>query len=247
MSDRHPGAGWFFVHTGMPLTVTGNFMVEKQAPTTTPDWQAAVRRRTQFYVLVAFLLAVLFGVLVFQFFSDQQRYSPGELTPALYAAEDIEIGSTLTGDMLEVREVPQAAIPPSHYRYKEQAVGQISLYPLLEGEVILPEKLSGEGGGAIAQRCPSERWCVRIPVDWFIAAPPDMAEGDRLEIASVFPGESIEKAGFIATEVQVVALPHNEELPAYIFSVDDQEALSLLYARANEFKLLVLLRPGGGQ
>lgn len=221
-------------------------MPEKQTPTTTPDWQAAVRRRTQFYVLVSVLLAILFGILVFQFFSSQRAYAPGDLDPAVFAATDIEIGTVLTGDMLEVRDVPKGAVPPSHYAYKEQAVGQINLYPLLEGEVIIPQKLSGEGGGAIAQRCPTEKWCVRIPVDWFIALPPDMAEGDRLEIASVFPGESIEKAGFIATEVQVVALPENEESPAYIFSVDDQEALSLLYARANEFKLLVLLRPGGG-
>ena len=43
---------------------------------TTPDWQAAVRRRTQFYLLIAFLLAVLFGVLVFQFFMQQQAAQP---------------------------------------------------------------------------------------------------------------------------------------------------------------------------
>jgi len=220
-------------------------MAEKQTPTTTPDWQAAVRRRTQFYVLVAILLAVLFGILVFQFFSSQRSYAPGELISAIFAAKDIEIGTVLSGDMLEVRKVPQGAIPASHYRYKEHAVGQINIYPLQEGEAVLPEKLSGEGGGAVAQRCPSERWCVRIPVEWFIAPPPDMSEGDQLEIASVFPGEGIEKAGFIATEVQVIALPENRESPAYILAVDDQEALSLLYARANEFKLLVLLRPGG--
>lgn len=42
-------------------------MTEKQTPTTTPDWQAAVRRRTRFYLLVAVLLVVLFGVLVCYF------------------------------------------------------------------------------------------------------------------------------------------------------------------------------------
>jgi len=43
----------------------------KRTPLTTPDWQAAVRRRSQFYLLV-----VLFGVLVFQFFIQQQDSRP---------------------------------------------------------------------------------------------------------------------------------------------------------------------------
>jgi len=106
--------------------------------------------------------------------------------------------------------------------------------------------LAGDQGGALAQRCPSGKWCVSIPVAWFIAAPPDLAEGDRVEIASALPGGSLDETGFIATRVQVVALPGGGETLAYVFAVDDQEALSLLYARANEFQLLVLLRPAGG-
>ncbi len=221
-------------------------MAEKFAPTTTPDWQAAVRRRTRFYVLVAILLAVLFGFLVFQFFSRQQRLAPGELTPAVFAAQDIEIGTLLTSDLLDVRDVSIRAVPDSYLKFKEQAIGKLALYPLTKGEVVLPEKLAGDQGGAVAQRCPSGKWCVSLPVAWFIAAPPDLAEGDRVEIASALPGKSLSEAGFIATEVQVVALPTQEEFPAYVFALDDQEALSLLYAHANEFQLLVLLRPAGG-
>jgi len=221
-------------------------MTVKNAPTTTPDWQAAVRRRTRFYVLVAVLLAVLFGFLVFQFFSRQQRLAPGELTPAVFAAQDIEIGTLLTAELLDVRDVSIRAVPDSHLTFKEQAIGKLALYPLTKGEVVLPEKLAGDQGGAVAQRCPSGKWCVSIPVAWFIAAPPDLAEGDRVEIASALPGKSLSEAGFIATEVQVVALPTEEEFPAYVFALDDQEALSLLYAHANEFQLLVLLRPAGG-
>jgi len=44
----------------------------------------------------------------------------------------------------------------------------------------------------------------------------------------------------------VVLLPENEESPAFIFALDDQEALSLLYARSNQFQLLALLRPTEG-
>ncbi len=220
-------------------------MTDKFAPTTTPDWQAAVRRRTRFYVLMAVLLAILFGFLVFQFFSGQQQIAPGELTSAVFASQDINSGTILTADMLDVQQVSIRAVPGSHYSFKEQAVGHLTLYPLIKGEVVLPEKLAGDQGGAVAQRCPAGKWCVSIPVAWFIAAPPDLSEGDRVEIASALPGGSLTEAGFIATRVQVVDLPGAVDSPAYVFAVDDQEALSLLYARANEFHLLVLLRPAG--
>ncbi|MBC8497270.1 MAG: hypothetical protein H8D37_06385, partial [Chloroflexi bacterium] len=77
-----------------------------RSPLTTPDWQAAVRRRTQFYLLIAFLLAVLFGVLVFQFFAGQQADQPGALTMAVFVNQDIPMGAAITPDMLVVRNVP---------------------------------------------------------------------------------------------------------------------------------------------
>jgi Flp pilus assembly protein CpaB len=217
-----------------------------RAPLTTPDWQAAVRRRTQFYLLVAFLLAVLFGVLVFQFFTQQRGTEPGVLTMAVFANEDIPIGTTITADMLVVRNVSGNAVPPLYYTFTEQVVGRVALYPLVAGEVILPGKLMGDQGGPMAQRCPDGYWCLSIPTKWFVAAPPNLAQGDSLEIAAVQPGNPLGDAGYIATQVLVVALPQGSDDDAYVLAVDDQEALSILYAHANEFQLLVLLRPAGG-
>lgn len=217
----------------------------KRAPLTTPDWQAAVRRRTQFYLLIAFLLAVLFGVLVFQFFTQQQTTQPGALTMAVFANQDIPMGAAITADMLVVRSVPSEAVPPLHYSFIEQVVGRVVLYPLVAGEVILPGKLMDDSGGPIAQRCPAGYWCVSIPAEWFVAAPPDMAEGDSLEIAAVRPGNPFDDVGYIATKVLVVALPGESGGDSYVLAVDDQEALSILYAHANGFQLLVLLRPVG--
>ncbi len=216
-----------------------------RAPLTTPDWQAAVRRRTQFYLLIAFLLAVLFGVLVFQFFAQQQEAQPGKLTMTVFANQDIPMGTAITSEMLVVRNVPGEAVPPLHYSFVEQVVGRVALYPLVSGEVILPGKLMGDSGGPMAQRCPAEYWCISIPAEWFVSAPPDLAEGDSLEIAAVQPGNPVDDAGYIATEVLVVALPQGHEGDSYVLAVDDQEALSILYAHANEFQLLILLRPVG--
>jgi Flp pilus assembly protein CpaB len=221
-------------------------MKEKTITPTTPDWRAAVRRRTRFYILAAVLLAFLFGFLVFQFFTSQGSYPDSETTSALFARENIPGGTIITGEMLEVKQTHKLALPARYLSFKEQAIGQQSLYPLVKGEALLPEKLVGDQGSAIAQRCPGGKWCIRVPVAWFAAAPPDLAQGDRVEIASALPGKNIAEAGFIATQIQVVGLPEGGKNPAYVFAVDDQEALNILYARVNEFQLLVLLRPTGG-
>ncbi|MCD6424159.1 MAG: hypothetical protein J7L35_01530 [Anaerolineales bacterium] len=221
-------------------------MSKKEYPTTTPDWRTAVKRRTRFYVLMAVLLAIIFGILVFQFFARQQRIAPGSLISAVFASQDIKAGTVIMEGMIEIRDVSVLSVPDSHLMYKEQAIGKSALYPLSMGEVVLPEKLAGKVGGLVASRCPSGKWCVSVPLDWFIAAPPDLAEGDMVEIASSLPGGNPGETGFIAAGVQVVLIPENEGSPAFIFALDDQEALSLLYARSNQFQLLALLRPTEG-
>jgi len=220
-------------------------MPGKSAPNTTPDWRAAARRRTRFYLTAAILLAVLFGVLVYQFFNTQRSAVSGPLLPVVFAAQDIPAGATLSAQMMERKRVSSRAVPPSHISYPEQLIGRKALYPMIKGEVILPEKLLGEQGSLMAERCPGGKWCVSIPAAWFTAEPPELAVGDRVDIASAQPGSGREEAGFIASEVQVVGVPGGESNPAYVLAFDDQEALSLLFAYVNEFHLLVLLRPAG--
>ena len=194
---------------------------------------------------MAFLLALLFGVLVFQFFIQQSPVETETRIKAVFANQDIALGTAITAEMLVLRDVPAEAVPALHYTFIEQVIGRVALYPLVAGEVILPGKLLGDTGGPMAQRCPSGYWCLSIPAAWFVAAPPDLAEGDSLEIAAVQPGSPLDEAGYIATEVLVVALPSEREGGAFVLAVDDQEAIWILYAYANEFQMLVLLRPAG--
>ena len=218
----------------------------KHIPTTTPDWQASVRRRTHFYTLAAVLLAVLFGVLTYSFFTRRDPSSEGPLTIAVFSSTQIPVGEMLTEDHFTVKKVAEKALPAAYFQGKEALIGRKTLYPLAAGEVITPHKLAGGQGGPIAQRCPAQRWCVRVPESWFIARPPELAAGDLLEIGAAHPEQGRDNLGFIADEVQVVAIDHSPETPGYIFAVDDQDALSLLYARTKGFHLIALLQPGGG-
>ena len=218
----------------------------KHFPTTTPDWQASVRRRTRFYTLAAVLLAVLFGVLTYSFFSRQDPSAGGPVAAAVFSQGEIPVGETLTGDHLITKRVAEEALPAAYFQGEEVLVGRKTLYPLAAGEVITPHKLAGGQGGPIAQRCPAERWCVMVPKSWFIARPPEMTAGDLLAIGAAHPEQGRDNLGFIADDVQVVAIDHTPETPSYIFALEDQEALQLLYARTKGFQLIVLLQPAGG-
>ena len=218
-------------------------MPKAKYPTTTPDWQSAVRRRTWFYTVVAILFAILFAVFYYKSNLEKSEFLTGDLVPALFAVEDIDLGTTLTEEMLEIKQVPSQSIPQSSFRFKEEVIGKVLYYPLTANEVLTLEKILGSTGGLAAQRCPAGKWCVNIPEDWLVAPPPRIEIGDRLEIAAVLPGRAQDESGFIATDVELIEVPGDLNNRSYIFAVNDQEALSLLFAHANDFQMIVILRP----
>ena len=227
-----------FAGRGSVLTVP-----KAKYPTTTPDWQSAVRRRTWFYTIVAFLFAILFAVFYYQINLEKLEFLPGDLVPALFAVEDIDLGTALTEEMLEIKQVPSQSVPQSSFRFKEEVIGKVLYYPLTANEVLTPEKLVGSTDSLLSQRCPSGKWCVNIPEAWLVAPPPRIEIGDHLEIAAVLPGRAQDESGYIATDVEIIVVPGDLNNRSYIFAVNDQEALSLLFAHANDFQIMVVLRP----
>ncbi len=215
-----------------------------QAPLTTPSWRQAVRGRSRILALTAVLLSVLFAVLVFYPYAERMGATP-RAVQAVFARSDIAAGSVLTADQLEERHVPEDALPANHVVRLESVIGRAALYPMVAGEAVLPHKLLGGVGGPIAQRCPSGEWCVSVPMDWFAAPAPMLAEGDRVDIAASPPDMPPEETGIIAVQVRVVQ-PPADGTQALILAMQEREALALLYAWGNEFELLLLLRPAGG-
>ena len=102
--------------------------MSKRASITTTDWQAcversrsaAVQRKTQFYLLAGGLSAgraacaehvEAFGVLVFQFFWQQQVQKPQVLTAAVFANQDVHMGTALIPVVVLVRVVDMDGLP----------------------------------------------------------------------------------------------------------------------------------------
>ncbi len=218
-------------------------MFSRKYPTTTPNWKTVVKRRSWFFTISAYILAATFGYLIYEALTQNNSFQAGEPVHAVFAAEDIAAGTKLRMEMIEVINVSKSSIPSDYYISEELLIGKVVLFPLVSGEVIIPQKMAGVQGGIVAQRCPINKWCVNIPESWFIASLPDIAVGDKLEIATVLPGKFRNEAGYIASQVQVIEVINNLESLEYTLALDNQEALSLLYAYANQYRIMAVLLP----
>lgn len=218
-------------------------MPERTLPRTTPDWEAAARRQAAMWLVVALLLAALIGVLAYQAWQGLLPQT-GPRRPAVFAVQSLEPGTLILPEMVEVRRVPPDVLPEGTFSSVEAVVGKQVLYPVARGEVLTQTKVSeGPGGGILARKCPGGFWCVSVPETWFVATPPLVAEGDRVDIVGVRPEQPFEDSVFLADDVPVIGVGQDgEQGRRFVLAVDAQEALSLLYAHVNEYRLWLLLR-----
>lgn len=214
-------------------------------PETSPNWTASARRRLIFYLFAAILLAALAGVLTFVYL-DRLRASSLPSNPAVVAVLDIAPGTVIDETMVELRPLPDAALPAGALTEVTQAIGRVAAVPIKAREVLLPSRFVGGGGEGLSGRLPDGRWAMIMPVGWLISGTPELIEGDRLEIMAYQAGQPIDQVGVIVTAVEVLAMDGPPGNPDRLtLAVDLDQARTILYARVNGFSLLGLLRPAG--
>jgi len=215
-------------------------------PETTPSWAAGVRRRLPFYLLAAFLLALLAAVVTFVYL-EQLRSSMVPTAAALVARQAIRPGEIITEAMVEVRAVPEAVVPAERLTAAAQALGRTALVPLAAGEVILPQRLSGAGEAGLSRRLPDGRWAMVLPGSWLASPIPEIGVGDRVDLLAYQPGQPADQAAVIVSAIEVLGITGAAaDAEALTLAVELEEAAAVTYARANGFLLLPLLRPAGG-
>ncbi len=215
-------------------------------PETTPNWAAGFRRRVPFYIITAVLLAILAGALTF-IFLDRMWASTVPTGQAMVAREDIQPGTMVTEDMVEVRAVPEAILPADHLVDVSQAIGRVAVVPISANEVLLPNKFASAPGMSLSARLPDGRWAMVLPSSWFISPVPELTLGDRLDLVAYQSGQPVSEVGVIVSAIEILQFSGPAEKPELLtLGVTFDEAVAILYARINGFTLLALLRPEGG-
>ncbi len=215
------------------------------APSTTPSWASGAHRRSVYYVILAALLALLAGALVFAYL-DSVRRAALPVQPALTARVAIRPGTVLTQDMVELRLFPSALLPVGSLERPSQAVGRTAQIPLEAGEVLLPGKLQRGEQGGLAHLVPEGQRAMVLPSGWLAGAPPPLAARDRIDLLAIHPQAAPDGAGLVLSNVEILGTAGSAEAPERVYlAVTLEQAQAVLQARAGGYHLLLLARPSG--
>lgn len=214
-------------------------------PQTTPAWPSAVRSRAPLYLLLAFLLALLAGIATYLYLEDIRQRSIAT-TEAIVALVELRPGAAIQAEQIEARAVPPGILPTGALVTAEQVSGRVVVNPVAPSEIILERDLAGSGGGGLSARLPDGRWAMVLPAGWLVTPLPELDRGDRLDLLAYAVSQPAETAGVVVEAVEILAAPSGGGGNQVTLAVTLQEAIAVVYARANGFQLLPLLRPRGG-
>jgi pilus assembly protein CpaB len=216
-----------------------------QAPparSTTPNWSGGFRRRLPFYILIAIFFSLLAGVLAFVYLEDARaRMLPS--IPVVVAARDLEPGTRLSVEELHVMTVPEAIVPSDALREISQASGRVLSVPIREQQVVLESQFIESSGKGISSHLPKDHWAFVMPTAWLASPVPSASAGDHFDLMAYQPGRPADEVGVIVSRVRL--LNGTESGAQIILVLTLEEAKTILYARANGFTLVLLLRPEG--
>jgi Flp pilus assembly protein CpaB len=215
-------------------------------PETTPGWAAGFRRRIPFYIILAVVLAAFAGILTFLFL-DRLQQNALPTTRAIVAQRNLGPGTELTAEMVETRPVPEGLLPEGHLTDAAQVIGRELNEPVMENEVILQSDFSGARGSGLSAILPQGNWAIVLPAEWLVSPIPEVITGDHLDLLAYLPGQTVEEAGVIVSSMEILDITGTGNYADRLtLAVSIEEAVAILYTRANGFSLLLLLRPEGG-
>jgi pilus assembly protein CpaB len=218
--------------------------------------------------ILVVILALVCGITAAMGISALLRFNPPaanaappETVPVVVAVDRIEPYTTLTADMLKVRDIPKDAVPPGSLDQIQDALDRAPLSPLERGEYILDSKLSQKGTRGVASAIkdgmraytiltPSQSSSVAgfiLPgskVDVYLTMSGPGGPADRTGGATTFV--LLENVEILAVQQLVVAPTENHVGPhvdSVTFLVTDEQATKLNLAQSRGALHLSLRNP----
>ncbi|MGB2694591.1 MAG: Flp pilus assembly protein CpaB [Dehalococcoidia bacterium] len=169
------------------------------------------------FLLLAFLLAVISGVLVYAGLSRSggDGGSSAVAIDVVVAQQPIAVGQRITADTLSIRQLPVDAVGEGPLNSTDDVVGKQALVPIAAGEPVLSAKIVGSGTvateDAIAFVVEAGQRGMAINVDRVVSAGGLVLPGDHVDVYWVPDDRSTLKADhqgalLIAENVEVLAV-----------------------------------------
>lgn len=143
--------------------------------------QALGGRSNRALIFLGLFLGLVSAVLVVVYLKsaggDGGDVSSGVLTPVVVANQSIPIGTSVTEEMVTIKDITSDAVLAEAYRDTGDVVGKVTLVPLVAGEQVIPSKVTATGAAIADTENPPLSYvvskgqrAVAIKVDSVIAA-----------------------------------------------------------------------------
>lgn len=209
---------------------------------TTPTWAAGARKRAPLYFLASLLLALLASVLTF-IYLERVRAEAVPSEPVVIAVTDLQAYTDIDSGSVTIQFVPTTMLPADHLTDLDEVLGRRLSSSVAANEVLLRRNLVGERGSGLSAQMSNGQWAVVLPAGWLVSPAPKLVPGDRLDLLAYQTGKPVQEAGVIVEAVDVLEYHGtSDNLSALTLRVDLPQAIAILYARANGFSIMALLR-----
>ncbi|MDD2401484.1 MAG: Flp pilus assembly protein CpaB [Clostridia bacterium] len=172
-----------------------------------------------------YLLAVVFGLLtsylIYDFLVKVENKMVNENTEEVVIVScDVTSSTLLDSKMVSIKELPVDVIHPQALRKTEDAIGTISIVPLVEGEQLLKSKIvtKDDVKNGLAYLVPPGKRAMSIPVDEVSGVAGLLKPGDRVDVMAVasIPDSSGENESLysfvVLQDVGILAVGGNLEI-----------------------------------
>ncbi len=174
-------------------------------------------RKALIQLILALVLAVAAGLMVFQWMASQKRSAPVakmETSPVVVAALDLPRGVTLKPDMLRMADYPQSALPAKFFDDPLQLVGRVIISAVGENEPVTPLRLAGADNAVagVAAMISSGHRAMAVKGNKVMGMSGFIRPGDRVDIiATLMTGEQNNEAMTKSVLENILVLATGEE------------------------------------
>ena len=149
-----------------------------------------MQRRNMIIVGVAVLFALIGVYLANAYFSSFEKQEARaakeeQLARIVVATQALAFGAPLTADNVKLTNWPENSVPPGAFRTIPDALrdGRVALRPIVVGEPILADRVSGaDGRASISYNLPEDMRAVSIPVSDVAGVSGFVTPGDVVDI-----------------------------------------------------------------
>jgi len=182
-----------------------------------------MQRRNLIVLGVAVLIGLIAVYLLNVYFSGVERreveavQSEG-LTKIVVASQPLDFGTPLTTANIRLASWPANSIPAGSFDSIETALqdGRVALRPIIVGEPILAERVSGpEGRASISYAIPEGMRAVAVPVSAVSSVSGFVRPGDVVDVLLTRPapgGSEVLMTDVLLSNVQVVAVDQDPNI-----------------------------------